>query len=50
MIWESHNPLETWNGYYQNKLCQNGVYVWKMYYKPLNSYQLQTHGHVTLLK
>jgi len=50
MIWESRNPLEKWNGQFHNEVCQNGVYVWKMFYRPLNSNTLQTHGHVTLLK
>jgi len=50
MIWESHHPLETWDGKYKDKLCQDGVYVWLMYYKPINGHVLETHGHVTLLK
>ena len=50
MIWESHHPSQTWDGKYKGKLCQDGVYVWLMYYKPLNGYVLEAHGHVTLLK
>lgn len=50
MIWESRNPLETWDGKHMNKICQDDVYVWLMYYKRVNGYRLQTHGHVTLLK
>ena len=50
MIWESHNPQATWDGTYKNKICQDGVYVWLMYYKPINGHILEAHGHVTLLK
>lgn len=49
MIWESHHPSETWDGKHMNKICQDGVYVWLMYYKRVNGYRLQTNGHVTLL-
>ena len=36
LLWESEaltpelEPAEGWDGYYQGKLCQQGVYVWKI--------------------
>jgi gliding motility-associated-like protein len=50
LIWESYHPLETWDGKHKGKLCQDGVYIWLMYCKPVNGFQSETHGHVTLLK
>jgi len=51
IVWESHHPLDRWDGRYNGKLCQDGVYIWKMEYKHLNSTAMQvSHGHVTLLK
>tara|TARA_R110002020_G_scaffold346320_2_gene560172 strand:- start:9534 stop:10130 length:597 start_codon:yes stop_codon:yes gene_type:complete len=51
MVWESHDPNETWDGRFKDKLCQDGVYVWLMYHKKMNSIELiESHGHVTLLK
>ena len=51
LIWESENYLAMWDGTYKNKMCQDGVYIWKMECKKLNTVSKEVmHGHVTLLK
>jgi|ETNvirenome_6_85_1030632.scaffolds.fasta_scaffold07107_3 gliding motility-associated-like protein len=51
ILWESHNQYGKWDGTYDGKLCQDGVYVWKMRYKSLDVVGPQhKHGHVTLLR
>ena len=51
LIWESEYYLAMWDGTYKNKMCQDGVYIWKMECKKLNTVSKEVmHGHVTLLK
>ena len=51
LIWESENYLAMWDGTYKNKMCQDGVYIWKMECKKLNTVVKEVmHGHVTLLR
>ncbi len=47
----SGNESESWDGNYNNEKCQDGVYVWKIYYKKLNSEEEEfLVGHVTLIR
>jgi gliding motility-associated-like protein len=51
IVWEGHHPLERWDGTHKGRLCVDGVYIWKMECKRLNTIVRETkHGHVTLLK
>ncbi len=51
IVWESENYLAMWDGTYKNKMCQDGVYIWKMECKKLNTVVKEVmHGHVTLLR
>jgi gliding motility-associated-like protein len=51
LIWESNNYLAMWDGHYKDKMCQDGVYIWKMECKRLNTTVKDImHGHVTLLR
>jgi len=51
LIWESENYLVMWDGTYKNKMCQDGVYIWKMECKKLNTVVKEVMlGHVTLLR
>jgi gliding motility-associated-like protein len=51
IVWESNNHLSKWNGYYKDKMCQDGVYIWKMECKKLNTTVKEVmHGHLTLLR
>jgi PKD repeat protein len=49
LIFESHDINKPWNGYYQNKLCQQGVYVWYVEGKYANGKPFKKVGDVTLL-
>jgi gliding motility-associated-like protein len=51
LIWESHHPDARWDGTFNGKMCQDGVYIWKMEYRRVYVVGNQIkHGHVTLLK
>jgi gliding motility-associated-like protein len=51
IVWESDNHLAMWDGRYNNKMCQDGVYIWKMECKKLNTTVKEVmHGHLTLLR
>jgi PKD repeat protein len=49
LIFESHDINKPWNGYYQHKLCPQGVYVWYVEGKYANGTPFQKVGDVTLL-
>jgi PKD repeat protein len=49
LIFESHDINIPWNGYYQHKLCQQGVYVWYVEGKYANGSPFKKVGDVTLL-
>jgi PKD repeat protein len=49
LIFESHDINIPWNGYYQHKLCQQGVYVWYVEGKYANGMPFKKVGDVTLL-
>jgi PKD repeat protein len=49
LIFESHDINKPWNGYYHNKLCSQGVYVWYVAGKYANGKPFKKVGDVTLL-
>jgi PKD repeat protein len=49
LIFESEDINKPWNGYYHNKLCQQGVYVWYVEGKYANGEPFKKVGDVTLL-
>jgi len=49
LIFESNDINKPWNGYYQHKLCQQGVYVWYVEGKYANGMPFKKVGDVTLL-
>jgi hypothetical protein len=49
LIFESHDINKPWNGYYHNKLCSQGVYVWYVEGKYANGTPFKKVGDVTLL-
>jgi PKD repeat protein len=49
LIFESFDINKPWNGYYQHKLCQQGVYVWYVEGKYANGQPFKKVGDVTLL-
>ena len=49
LIFESHDINVPWNGYYKNKLCQQGVYVWYVEGKYADGKPFKKVGSVTLL-
>ena len=32
-LFETSDPNKAWNGFYENKLCENGVYIWSLHAK-----------------
>ncbi|MGA2405706.1 MAG: PKD domain-containing protein [Bacteroidales bacterium] len=49
LIFESRDINKPWNGYYKNKLCMQGVYVWYVEGKYANGQPFKKVGDVTLL-
>lgn len=49
LIYESDDVMTGWDGYYQGRLCQQGVYVWKCTGTFTNGEQFSLVGDVTLL-
>ena len=49
LIFETHDFNKPWNGYYQHKLCPQGVYVWYVEGKYANGEPFKKVGDVTLL-
>ncbi|HPJ59844.1 MAG TPA: PKD domain-containing protein [Bacteroidales bacterium] len=50
MIFESNDINYGWDGYYQGRLCDPGVYVWKVRGNFINSTTFTRMGDVTLIK
>jgi PKD repeat protein len=49
LIFETHDINIPWNGYYNNQLCPQGVYVWYVEGKFTNGSPFKKAGDVTLL-
>jgi PKD repeat protein len=50
LIFQSNDINVPWNGYYKNKLCQQGVYVWYVEGKYADGKPFKLVGNVTLLQ
>jgi len=51
VIWESRDPAGRWDGYYGGRLCQDGVYTWKISFGVLgNDGRVENSGHVTIIR
>lgn len=50
LIFESFDLKQGWDGYYRGKLCQEGVYVWKIDLEWENGRTFTKVGDVTLLR
>ena len=50
LIFESNNVDIGWDGYYNGKLCQQDVYIWKAFMKLNNGEEHNNSGDVTLLR
>ena len=50
-IWESHNPSSKWDGTYDGKKCQDGVYFWTITYGVEGTDERKViHGHLTIIR
>lgn len=50
MIFFSHDLNKRWDGTYNNKVCEDDVYTYKIYYKDINNKYHEKIGRVTLIK
>jgi hypothetical protein len=49
-IFETNDIKVGWDGYYKDKLCDQGVYVWRAVGRFANGKQFNLKGNVTLLR
>ena len=50
-IWESRDATESWDGTYQGLRCPQGLYVWEIQFKHINTAdQTRIHGHINLIR
>ncbi len=50
ILFQSHDTEKGWDGYYKNKLCPQGVYIWRVKAKFSNGHTTTRAGDVTLLR
>jgi len=51
IIWESYNPNIGWDGNYDDKPCQDGVYTWKLRFKTPKTDKINEFiGNLTIIK
>ena len=51
VVWESNNPNGRWDGTFDNKMCTEGVYIWKMKFNVFgNDGKIEDHGHLTIIR
>ncbi len=51
LVFESNDPLGSWDSLYASEIVPQGVYIWKLNFEPSNdSERIQDIGHVTVLR
>jgi len=50
MIYTSNDIMEGWDGTFNGELCQEGVYVWSIYYEDNKKKPVTNKGIITLLR
>ena len=50
ILFESYNPNYGWDGTYGGKICQDGVYIYKIEWTDKKNYSYLRHGHIVLIK
>ena len=51
VVWESFNPEYGWDGTFNNVMCQDGIYTWKLKFKvPKNDEVKEFGGSLTLMR
>jgi gliding motility-associated-like protein len=51
VIWESYNPNTGWDGTFNNIMCQDGVYTWKLKFKTPKTDEIKEFmGSLTLMR
>ena len=51
IVWESSDPNGRWDGTFDNKMCTEGVYIWKLTFNVFgNDEKITNHGHLTLIR
>ena len=51
VIWESYNPEYGWDGTFNNIMCQDGIYTWKLKFKTPKTDEIKEFmGSLTLMR
>ncbi|MGB3949052.1 MAG: PKD domain-containing protein, partial [Bacteroidia bacterium] len=48
-IFESNDVKKGWDGYYNGKICQQDVYIWRAFLKLNNGKEYEKNGNLTLI-
>lgn len=50
LLFETHDVKMGWDGYFKEKLCPQGVYIWKVKYRSVTGQGFEKMGDVTLYR
>lgn len=51
IVWQSFDPEGKWNGSFNDRVCQDGVYIWKLRFGVFgNDEKILDHGHLTIIR
>ena len=51
VVWESNDLNNSWDGMYNNKMCPDGVYTWKLTFNVFNNDgKITNHGFICLIR
>lgn len=51
IVWQSFDSEGKWNGSFNGRVCQDGVYIWKLRFGVFgNDEKILDHGHLTLIR
>jgi len=51
IIWESKDVHAKWDGYYNGRICQDGLYIWSLKFSIFgNDGKISDIGHLTIIR
>ena len=51
IVWESKDVHAKWDGYYNGRICQDGLYIWSLKFSIFgNDGKISDRGHLTIIR